>query len=251
MSNRFMAAGAAAAVLLAAGQASATVYHLTYSGHVTQASDSSLADGPSFLGTAAALVGQTFTANVVFDNAVPGQGHSSNAFADTIYGLGVATADITVAGHTFTLGSTRGLDERNDYRLEQNCMGPGCDTGMWLLEAVNETINPSHIYTLQYINLFAQGVEVSGLAHDTAPNFTNPPVGLGAFMSLFQQDQGGGSPHTLYDTDVSVQIDSITGGDRWVPTGGVPEPGAWALMLVGFGALGAALRGRRRTGLAA
>ena len=29
-------------------------------------------------------------------------------------------------------------------------------------------------------------------------------------------------------------------------TGGVPEPAAWALMLVGFGGLGAALRHRRR-----
>jgi hypothetical protein len=29
-------------------------------------------------------------------------------------------------------------------------------------------------------------------------------------------------------------------------TGGVPEPAAWALMLVGFGGVGVALRGKRR-----
>lgn len=34
-------------------------------------------------------------------------------------------------------------------------------------------------------------------------------------------------------------------------TVGVPEPATWALMLVGFGALGAAIRGRRRSPVAA
>jgi hypothetical protein len=35
-------------------------------------------------------------------------------------------------------------------------------------------------------------------------------------------------------------------GDFIIHAVGVPEPGAWALMLVGFGGLGAALRSRRR-----
>ncbi|MGZ5986742.1 MAG: PEP-CTERM sorting domain-containing protein [Caulobacteraceae bacterium] len=250
MSKRLMAACVAAAALLAAGEASATVYNLTYSGHVTQAFDSTLADGPSFLGAASALAGQAFTAHVVFNNAVPGQGHSSNAFTDTIYGPGVATADITLAGHTFTLGSTTGLDERTDYRLDPTCT-LNCNQGSWLVEASNETVDPSGLHTLQYINLFAGGVQVSGLGHATAPDYTNPPVDIGAFMALFQQNQGGGPQDTLYDTEVSVHIDSITGGDRWVPAGGVPEPGVWAMMLVGFGGLGAVMRGRRRTGLTA
>ena len=33
-------------------------------------------------------------------------------------------------------------------------------------------------------------------------------------------------------------------------TGGVPEPATWALMLLGFGGLGTALRSRRRATLA-
>ena len=36
-----------------------------------------------------------------------------------------------------------------------------------------------------------------------------------------------------------------------IPTGGVPEPSAWALMIVGFGGVGALLRRRRHAGLAA
>jgi hypothetical protein len=31
----------------------------------------------------------------------------------------------------------------------------------------------------------------------------------------------------------------------------VPEPASWAMMLVGFGAIGAAIRGRRRGAVAA
>lgn len=34
-------------------------------------------------------------------------------------------------------------------------------------------------------------------------------------------------------------------------TGGVPEPASWALMIVGFGGIGATLRGKRRQALAA
>jgi hypothetical protein len=30
------------------------------------------------------------------------------------------------------------------------------------------------------------------------------------------------------------------------PVGGIPEPGTWALMILGFGAVGAAMRRRRQ-----
>ena len=38
---------------------------------------------------------------------------------------------------------------------------------------------------------------------------------------------------------------------RNCPTGGVPEPASWAMMLVGVGAIGGALRMRRKTAMAA
>jgi hypothetical protein len=40
------------------------------------------------------------------------------------------------------------------------------------------------------------------------------------------------------------------GGGNFSFTASVPEPGAWALMIVGFGGVGAAMRSRRRPVLA-
>jgi hypothetical protein len=57
----------------------------------------------------------------------------------------------------------------------------------------------------------------------------------------------GGTVGINSGTHPSIVIDA--GGS--LTTGGVPEPSTWAMMLVGFGALGSALRGRRRVSLAA
>ena len=44
-----------------------------------------------------------------------------------------------------------------------------------------------------------------------------------------------------------VELDAIGG----MVSGGVPEPATWAMMIMGFGAIGGALRGRRRVRVAA
>lgn len=54
----------------------------------------------------------------------------------------------------------------------------------------------------------------------------------------------------------SIAVNGTVGDVRQVriggvqPTGAIPEPGAWALMILGFGGAGAALRHRRRHALA-
>ena len=55
-----------------------------------------------------------------------------------------------------------------------------------------------------------------------------------------------GNPNVLYFTD---GINGESGGLFGAMTA-VPEPSTWAMMLIGFGALGATLRGRARAGLA-
>ena len=48
----------------------------------------------------------------------------------------------------------------------------------------------------------------------------------------------------------TVEVPQGTGNPPGGPVGGVPEPGTWALMILGFGGAGAMLRSRRRPGLA-
>lgn len=47
-----------------------------------------------------------------------------------------------------------------------------------------------------------------------------------------------------------VGIDNIAFEVTAIPTGGVPEPATWAIMILGFGAVGTAIRTRRRTAAA-
>jgi fibro-slime domain-containing protein len=67
-----------------------------------------------------------------------------------------------------------------------------------------------------------------------------------AILDLGSLSAGSHSLEVFYadraHTDANLSL-SVTGGTL---TGGVPEPASWALMLVGFGGLGAVLRNQRK-----
>jgi hypothetical protein len=71
-------------------------------------------------------------------------------------------------------------------------------------------------------------------------------------LNLSDADQGvGQDSYTMRLTLVGDVVARPLGPPVDPPgVGGVPEPGSWALMLVGFGSVGAALRARPRRGLA-
>jgi hypothetical protein len=220
------------ASLAAAGQASASVHNLTYKGVVTSASD-----GSGEFGVGAVLVGQAFTANVVYDDAKAGASYIGNGYTDAYYGNGAANpvfATILLNGVMRSFGATSGYDYRQDNNLRPDCVDD-CTLASFQQHA-EDRFTQSGTYTLNYINLGGSSTDGSifGLAH-TPPDFTNPPVELYAFVSLFQQDVV--TLASRVNTSVFVRIDSVTGA--------VPEPGAWALMLMGFGGLGGLLRRRR------
>ena len=63
--------------------------------------------------------------------------------------------------------------------------------------------------------------------------FISGASGLSPSASLVQQSTSAGGYYTAVTQSVTVS--------------GVPEPGTWAMMLLGFGAMGVAMRRRRRT----
>jgi hypothetical protein len=64
------------------------------------------------------------------------------------------------------------------------------------------------------------------------------PIGVTFDGTAMSVDFGG--------TENQVGFDNITLGSATAGMGGVPEPATWAMMLIGFGGLGAAMRSNRR-----
>jgi hypothetical protein len=226
-------ATAVAAALALAGPASATIHHLTYSGHVTEAFDTF-----NDFGAVPTLVGKAFIAHVTYDDAKPGAGHVGDVWYDDYGGAGAAnplTATVLLNGVTKSFGLTDGGDYRVDYSLLPGCT-LDCTTAYFQQHAEDRYIQ-GDLYTLNTIALsgFSSDGTISGLGH-AAPHFTDPPVDLFAEVDLFQQNQ-----YTLelyHYAEVAAKIDSIREG--------VPEPDAWALLIAGFGLTGGALRRRSR-----
>lgn len=88
---------------------------------------------------------------------------------------------------------------------------------------------------------------------------------IGKLSSLFSSMSGGSLAYTLNDVDPTDNFYDFTQGvDGGLinvgtgpvvtppspPSGAVPEPATWAMMLVGFGALGVAMRKQRKPNLA-
>lgn len=111
---------------------------------------------------------------------------------------------------------------------------PGCVVGGGLCSLVG---NFSVVFTATISGGVFNGAPVFSVFSPTS-NFT------GGFVGWEGLDPTGLS-ETIYDQHQG----SITGTLAVINIGlppGVPEPGLWAMMLTGFGAMGAALRGARR-----
>ena len=105
--------------------------------------------------------------------------------------------------------------------------------------------------------IFAKGVGLPGV------DFTNLSIALKASSFYFNQSNGvRRNVSTEEFTSILADLEQIQVSADWTPNvesarldnvtmaaiAGVPEPGTWALMILGFGGAGAALR-RRRVGL--
>jgi hypothetical protein len=247
MKLRILSAAAAAVGLLGcASQAAASGFTLTYQGIVSLGSDDTNIFG---LGAGASLVGQAITESFVVDYAGGANHNIAGApyFRDNSGGPGFVTSAVTINGVTVSVGSESGLDDRTDEHLNPSCAGnPNCFSS-FSVASQDETF----VTTGNLVEEWRSFGDDFGRALDYHPSLAlGPPIFTAAdnldFEGSFFIDHSlrnfvEGTTTFAYDTSASFTPDSIT-----ITTfGGVPEPAAWALMILGFGATGAALRRRR------
>ncbi len=100
------------------------------------------------------------------------------------------------------------------------------------LNLTTPTHNPSNVSKLEFTVTALTALSVNSVGSTTNSNNSNQQL---AFVADVSSNGNTGN------------VAALAGGTP----GGVPEPATWAMMLVGFGGMGALLRHRRRQGRAA
>jgi hypothetical protein len=227
---RIAAAGAiAAAALLGASAANATLGEAVFTGYVQA--------GVGATGPFGEIGGQAFTAIYDFDTSL-GHHDLSPGVEEVNYGgtiTGQATnpmlsASLTINGITQTFNPSA---YGNDQTFTQFV---GTPSGPQLSDDILFVAQGPGGELLNYFNT-APGLMGGDFSHSFSVTPSGPGV-IGTVGTLYEPGQGGVSLDADHLT-VTMQL-----GDQGA--GGVPEPAAWALMLMGFGGLGAMLRRKHR-----
>lgn len=229
---------AAAALAFAATSASAAVMSATYTGVLTNGIDE---DG-YFGAPGADLSGQAFSVNFVYDTA---QGLISPYFGGQALAGGwlgappyqpLLSMSLTILGHTeATTGDASGdfsstvttiFPDFPAYHPGTTAQGEVCHNG---------EREPVGLY-------FATCMRTAGpVPSDLVTGFSAAADPLEWGYAMFYLPGGDGPFPHYYVEGRSMNL--VVTKLRESP-GGVPEPGVWALMILGFGAAGAMLRRR-------
>jgi len=211
---------AAAAIGLAAcaGSANATSFTITETGRIV-GDDNTYGSGLEFGAAAADLVGLTFSVTYQFDT--DDGSLYQDAYGSYYYGAG--TAWITINGVTKTIV---GLPENSTS--QRSNMDPSWGTpfaAQWFSEVAQD-------YGADFVEDYIAPTTAFGSTDLDAP---------------YYHLSGGDFLHNLFgqvgDTHFHGTIETFVANGAVAP---VPEAATWAMMLAGFGAVGAAMRGRRR-----
>lgn len=219
---RMLSAVALAAGILAAGAAQAEIVTLTYSGTVASGIDQLGAFGAA----GADLAGKTFSATAAFDDTIGLRVDGLSANGGSNFGQPDPTVSFTLeiggailANPPFSRQESYFADYSSriagDYRVSTDVFLQGAGNNILELAATEVLTSP-----------------ISGPFVTITPN--SPDFQLG-FLNL----QGG--DNILFNI-ASATTDHLGPLDPVF----VPEPAMWALMLLGFGGVGATIRRRRR-----
>jgi hypothetical protein len=194
-----------------------------------------------FAGTARAQVAVS-----IWTNQSTAAGNATLAQATTLNG-GVPNATTTVSAINFDSGNTNGYTIggflNNPAGLSSSIATASLDntymllTGQIFLNAGINSFVVSHDDGLQ-LNVDGIGMVVNQPGPTSpvdTPFNVNNPGSAGLFNFELSYGECCGPPARL--------VFAINGS----PVGSVPEPATWAMMLLGFGGIGFAMRHRRRT----
>lgn len=236
-----LALAATASIIAFSSPVSAASWLITYKGHVTNGYDAT-----GEFGTAGAtLDGQAFTAVyklVEKTGAIIVHEPNFSTITGTFYdGNNPLSANVTIKGLTvfFTgdIFNSFSTASQSDNFLDYDAVSHDVqDSENSSSQFVNNHINnyiSSNVNNIVNSSDYRQNLNYQTQFGDTS---------YGYFAVGTYDFSNGMSVHDVYAT---LYNDSVTIS----PLNAVPEPASWALMITGFGLLGAAARGRRGSGV--
>lgn len=183
----------------------------------------------------------------------PGMTINFNGMSDDVVYAGLTSALnislLTQSGSVFTFG----------YQLFNNSTAPMTSSRV---TAFGFDVNPNRtggsILTGTVFDELDSGSISNGMNVEVCLTTNNCSGGGGDGVTIGQNTSGSfsltfaGSPFNITLTDFVVRYQSLAGSGRatsgvGIPVESVPEPTTWAMMLIGFGAMGYSIRRRRRS----
>lgn len=239
-----LGAGAALTLLLATSTAGASTIYVTYEGLISQGTD---ADG--LFGTPGGVLdGQHFTARFQLDTDMPGTSTYNPPLSSSfnwvnVFDPPVADPSITINNHTFEFFA--GSADAATINHSNSAGGVwGVSTSISSFSV--DTSGPTILYN-EDMSLFLRSL--------VDPFVTNYDYAGPLFHTFQLGDTSGGSLHITETSHVGEPNEGLIQNVSADLTPlsvrvAVPEPGAWLLMIAGFGLAGAALRRRRHAATA-
>jgi len=158
-------------------------------------------------------------------------------YSGTIYTDSVGGVRAQPAGSTGGYGAVGPSNNQSSAVLDLSAFG-AIDSITFLWGSVDN---------YNWLSVLGTGVTFNGGDQGVSPatgNQTNPNSNRLVTLTFTGADRWNVTGLQFSSTGNAFEFDNVN-----VRTGAVPEPASWALMLGGFGAIGSAMRSRRKTAL--